>query len=35
MSLTVDATNRNRIRHMRVGKVAKQAKALSYTEPSV
>ncbi len=32
---TVGPTNRNRIRHMRVGKVATQTEAPSYTELSV
>ena len=32
---TVGPTNRNRIRHMRVGKVATQIEAPSYTELSV
>ena len=32
---TTGPTNRNRIRHTRVGKSAEQDKALSYTEPKV
>ena len=32
---TVGPTNRNRIRHMGVGKVAKETEAPSYTELSV
>lgn len=32
---TTGPTNRNRIRHTRVGKSAEQDKALSYTEPEV